>query len=439
MHDYIPHQLGLVKDQARNLIMGKPVIIPYGRMGCGAGEHIMMLKPRNAKKLLSAYKKGKGVKMHLMPDEIHHTVHHGQGFFDVAKKVYNKISGVASQALKNPAVNAIAQQGAQYGADALGSAVGAYLGNPEAGHVVGNMVGQKAKRAIANKAVKSDSNTSNPEKQAIEIANKAVMQNIDNLPSEIKPVAKKAFMKAMPKASKGMGILDEKFSINDIKNTGRELFGRGSILDEKFSINDIKNTAKKLFGGRLKKGSPEAKAFMASIRKKKSGAGFFDDVGKAFKTAGHYAIPAVGSAMGGVAGTYLGGPVGGVAGSTAGSYAGKELTKKLGIGMKRGRGRPRKVGGAVASSSAPYRNALRRNFSGLELEAPVVNNPSPSQFKTNPNVKPSSTEMTLSPYARMDSPAMNPFIPMKYTQQGGTSNGYGGRGLYGASGGRGLY
>jgi len=439
MHDYIPHQLGLVKDQARNLIMGKPVVIPYSKMGCGAGEHIMMLKPKNAKKLLSAYKKGKGVKMHLMPDEIHHTVHHGQGFFDVAKKIYNKVSGVAGQAFKNPAVNAIAQQGAQYGADALGSAVGAYLGNPEAGQVVGNMVGQQAKRTISNKAVKADSNTRNPEKQAVEIAQKAIRQNIDKLPSEVQPVARKALKEVMPDVSSyGFGILDEKFSINDIGRTGRELFGRGSILDEKFSINDIKNTGKKLFGGKLKKGSPEAKAFMASIRKKKGGAGFFDDIGRKI-TSGlvHQGIPV---AVGALASTATGNPLlGAVASRTVGKMAGDAVGKATGYGVKRPRGRPRKVGGAVASTSAAYRNTLRRNFSGLELQAPVINNPSASSFKTNPRVEPSSTEMTLSPYARMDSPAMNPFIPTKYTQQGGTSNGYGGRGLYGSSGGRGLY
>ena len=101
--------------------------------------------------------------------------------------------------------------------------------------------------------------------------------------------------------AQGRGILDQKFSVNDVIHTGRELFGRG-ILDEKFSINDIKNTGRELFGrgmtkkqlndivhhknkviadlektaydppskgGRLKKGSAEAKAFMASIRKKR--------------------------------------------------------------------------------------------------------------------------------------------------------------------------
>jgi hypothetical protein len=46
---------------------------------------------------------------------------------------------------------------------------------------------------------------------------------------------------------KGGNILDRKFSINDVKNTGRELLGLG-ILDEKFSINDIGRTAKQLVG-----------------------------------------------------------------------------------------------------------------------------------------------------------------------------------------------
>lgn len=105
--------------------------------------------------------------------------------------------------------------------------------------------------------------------------------------------------------AQGRGILDEKFSINDIKNTGRQLFGRG-VLDERFSVNDVIRTGKDLFGrgfskkqlndiihhknkvisdleeeaydppsktkgGRLKKGSAEAKAHMAKIRKMRGG------------------------------------------------------------------------------------------------------------------------------------------------------------------------
>jgi hypothetical protein len=47
------------------------------------------------------------------------------------------------------------------------------------------------------------------------------------------------------------------------------------------------------------------------------------------------------------------------------------------------------------------------------------------------NVRPSSIESPsdygfMSPYQRMDSPAMNPFVPTTYLQQGGTDSGYGG-------------
>ena len=46
---------------------------------------------------------------------------------------------------------------------------------------------------------------------------------------------------------KGYGILDEKFSVNDLKGAIKGLVGRG-ILDEKFSINDIKGAIKGLVG-----------------------------------------------------------------------------------------------------------------------------------------------------------------------------------------------
>jgi len=388
--EFVPHQLGIAKHQAKNLISGKAVVIPHNKMGAEAGEHVMMLKPQNARKLLTSYKRGKGMKMRLSPDEIHHTIHHGMGFTDIASKMFKK-------ALKNPTVRSFADNGLDFIGDKVGDVVGSYLNNPEIGDMVGDMVSKNAKKVI----------------------------------------------KIQGRGS----ILDEKFSINDIKNTGKELFGKGSILDEKFSINDIKRTGKELFtGGKLKKGSAEAKAYMASIRSKK-GSGIKGKMKNAFtskkaisglKTVGHYGIPAATGALGGIAGTFAGGPMGGVAGSAMGSYVGDQINKKIGIGMKRARGRPRKVGGALASSSSAYQQALRNNYSGLTLNSAAIDNAPVSNFSVNSKVRPSSTEMTLSPYQRMDSPAMNPFIPTRSTQVGGSSCGYGGRGLY-TSDGRGLY
>jgi hypothetical protein len=110
----------------------------------------------------------------------------------------------------------------------------------------------------------------------------------------------------------GGGILDEKFSVNDVVNTGRQLFGRGVVKDElmkrrdyfanhtilkklkdegmgegfsKQQLNDIILHKNKVIedleeeayapskGGKLKKGSPEAKAHMARIRKKRMSGG----------------------------------------------------------------------------------------------------------------------------------------------------------------------
>jgi hypothetical protein len=194
---------------------------------------------------------------------------------------------------------------------------------------------------------------------------------------------------------------------------------------------------------KLVKGSAEAKAYMAMIRAKK-GAGIGDDILGGLKKVGRYVIPATTGTLGGLAGGLASGgnPLGAIAGSAGGTYAGDVIVDKLGIagaGMRRGRGRPRKVVGMGATMSKPFQQALRNNFGGLQLRNEVLANAPTSSFnQVNPRVRPSSDVATMSPYARMDSPAMNPFIPAYYTQQGGTSCGYGGRGLY-TSAGKGLY
>lgn len=467
--DFIPHQMGLVRDQAKKLIMGKPVIIPFHQMGSGAGEHIMMLRPQNARKLLTAYKKGKGLKLHLTPDEIHHTIHHGVGFMDWAKKAYKSVSGVVSKALKNPLVREVAKQGVHYGADALGTAVGTYFGNPEAGYMVGDILGRSAEHAIDNRSVKAGGEhlVGSAKQKGKEVAYDAIKQNISKLPAEIQPIARQALDEGFSQTH-GQAEAQAEHSLGfGLRSRGRPK--KGGMAKPIGLARPMSGAMK---GGKLKKGSAEAKEYMAMIRSKKKGGDIWGDIGRAFdpkkngvakafdpkqngvanafnktftpalgneivgglKTAGHYAIPAITGALGGLAGSTLGG-VGGVAGSALGSYAGNQIDKAIGIGIKKGRGRPRKSGGSIASSSSAYQQALRNNFNGLTLNSAVVANAPVSNFKVNPRVRPSPTEMTLSPYQRLDSPAMNPFIPTSYTQMGGTSSGYGGRGLYGG----GLY
>jgi hypothetical protein len=392
----VPHQLHVAKTKIKKMLSGLPVNIPLAHMGSGVGEHIIMLRPHNARKLLTAYTKGKGMKLQMHPEEIHHTIHHGRGFFDSAKKLYKSAGETLSKALSNPTINKVAQQATRYGADALGTAVGAYFGNPEAGHMVGEFLGSAGEDAIKAKSVDIGAKKlyGDVKGQAKEIAFDAIHNKIKDLPRNVQPVAKEA-------------------------------------LQASFDVSK----SKKFQGGKLKKGSAEAKAFMASIRKsKKGGKIHWKDLGNkivgGLKTGAHYAIPAITGTLGGIAGAELG-PVGSMAGSAGGSYLGNQITKSLGVGLRK-RGRPRKVGGDLATVSLPFRRALRNNVGGLSLNNNIQEQTPPaSKYGVNPKVRPSSMEMTLSPYQSTSSPAMNPFVPTSYAQMGGTSSGYGGAGLYG--------
>ena len=85
--------------------------------------------------------------------------------------------------------------------------------------------------------------------------------------------------------------------------------------------------------------------------------------------------------------------------------------------------------GEGVGSSRPYRKAMK-SLTGSTPPVPSTSNAPVSKFSVDRRVRPSSTEMTLSPYQVPSAPAMNPFVPKHYTQEGGTQSGYGGRGLY---------
>jgi len=421
----IPHQLGLTHQQAKKLIMGSPIILPHSQMGAHAGEHIVNLMPQNARKLLTAYKKGKGLKLHLTPHEIHHTLHHGEGFSSFFKSVGNTISN----ALKNPAVNALAKQGAKYSAKVAGTALGAALGNPEAGSALGDVLGASAENAIADHALKGNVKGTTKQKAKM-IAKDAIQKAEESLPHSLEMIASQP-------SRRGGGIKNHHYTTK--KGDAYHHIGHHNVLEM-----DAPYSGGKIRKSRGSKGSAEMKERMARLRAMRKTGGKINlkhlgsEILGGLKKVGHYVIPVATGALGAAGGEFLGGPLGGLAGQAAGSYAGDQINKKLGIGIRR-RGRPRKVGGNLADMSAPYKQALKYNFGGLELVGhEVIDNKPVSAFKTNPRVRPSPTAMTLSPYQRLDSPAMNPFVPTRYTQEGGTSCGYGGKGLYTLSG-KGLY
>lgn len=413
---YIPHQLGLSVRQPVALLKGGAVLIPHSSMGADKGEHIIMLAPQNARKLMTAYKKGKGIKIKLTPDEIHHTIKSGRGFMDTAKKLYQKGKAFVSSALDNPMIKEGAKQGLKKGAEAVGTAIGTYFGQPDIGRQIGKVVGEAGSSAIDKK----DINVAK-----YELADKAKAAATDYALAEGR---KQVRQRVGDRAYRGLA--------HHAINVGAEKIGETS------GSQDLKRLGYGAKRPKLVKGSAEAKAYMASIRSKK-GKGFGDDIFGVVKKVGRYVIPAATGGLAGIGATAAtGNPYAGILASAAGSYGGQKAVEKLGIagaGMHRGRGRPRKVVGCGAVSSDAFKKAMRINFDGLQLHSDVVSNAPVSSFnQVNPRVMPSSSQMTLSPYAGINSPAMNPFIPAYYTQQGGTSSGYGGRGLY-TSAGHGLY
>jgi len=414
---FIPHQLGLSARQPLMLMKGGAVLVPHSNMGADRGDYVMMLEPQNARKLLTAYKKGKGIKIKLTPNEITETLKRGRGFMDKVKKAMEKGRVIMNDLLDNPAVKELGKVGIKKGAEFVGNAIGGYFGNAELGRNVGKFVGEAGAKGL-------DSRDFNITKD--ELANEAKKRGLDYARAEGRRRIKENIDDDLYRglAQHGLNVADKKISAT----TGAE---------------DLKRLGLGMKRPKLVKGSAEAKAYMASIRAKK-GAGIGDDILGGLKKVGRYVIPATTGTLGGLAGGVASGgnPLGAIAGSAGGTYAGDKLVELIGIqgaGMRRGRGRPRKVVGMGATMSKPFQQALRNNFGGLQLRNEVVANAPVSSFnQVNPNVRASSDVATMSPYARMDSPAMNPFIPAYYYQQGGTSCGYGGRGLY-TSAGKGLY
>jgi hypothetical protein len=458
----IPHQIGLARPQMGKLMRGLPVQISHAQMGSGAGDIVMMLHPHNAKKLLGSYKKGKGVRIAMSPEEIHHTIHHGRGFFDWAKKAVRSVGNVVGKALDIPVVREVAKKGVHYGADVLGTAVGTYLGNPVAGAMIGEAVGSAAEHALDKKDVRAGAShlAGTAQTKGKKIALQEVEKQVRKLPESYRGVAQQALHSAINDIEiDDAGVSHLVDAGYGVKRRGRPRKGAGVIEDAVKGVRRITG-----LGARPPKGSPEMKAYMAKIRGMRKGKGILDDIGRAFDprkngvakafepvqhfaektftpklgreiTSGliHQALPAVVSGLAGSATTALtGNPYAGfVAGQTLGKIAGKEagdaVGKASGYGIKRGRGRPRKGCGASASMSKPFKQALALNKMtyGLNLNNTSDNNAPISKFHTDPRVKPSSTEMTLSPYQSINSPAMNPFIPTSYQQEGGESCGYG--------------
>ena len=420
----VPHQLNLTKAQIAKIKKGLPFQIKFDNMGSDKGDVVIGLKEPNAKKLMSAFKKGSGVRMLMDEDEMDYSMKEGQGFLSGIKKGVKKGLSSASKTIEKTAnqiakpvkgavkkyipekdrmfLKAEAQKLIDTSAESLGSMIAEATEDEQLGESIKNAISETGDNLLSGKKLMIG-------QKITPIMKKAIKLSIDKIEdpqykmianSIVKEAGKGLYGKAgaglTGKGLSGGGMCGEGLSGGAMtdRRFRKPLLGGGAPLGGLGKIM-AKETKKKT--GRFVKGSQEAKDYMSSIR---AGKGIFDKVGNAFKKGAtktkttlfgkrmademKFILPAVGGIIGGVGGTYMGGPVGSMAGSTAGSAGGKFLASDM---KKRGFG--------VRSKSAP------------------------SGRKGMP-IKPASDLMTMSPYQVLTSPAFSPFYPTSSFQNGGS-------------------
>lgn len=451
MKEFVPHQIHLTKGQVAKLGKGLASNLKHSQMGADKGDFVVMLHPQNARKMLTAFKKTKGMRLQLSPEEIEMTEKHGSGFFRTLKKV----TGISKNSFIKGAKK-IGKEVISKGALAVGTALGVATGNPAMGAMIGQSLG-KAGEATIDSLQPSKGKLGvkfNPREGLNSLKNdakvfavEAIDREVDKLPPDQRRIAEKALAGEYPDASSF--IMD----VGKASVSGRGVLGKrppkGSPEMKEYmaKLRALKGNkegkgigrAFKSLGKKIKKGFEKdiAKPFMRDVGRPVEKALTSKDAMNVYREIGKHAIEQGLPVLGSLGSMALGDPTGmsgAMVGNIGSQYASKAYGGNVVVPMMRPRGRPRKQGGAVASLSKPYKEALKYNYGGLEV-ASFRDNAPVSNFATNPRVRPSSSEMTLSPYARLDSPAMNPFVPTSYKQEGGVSCGYGGRGLYGG----GLY
>jgi hypothetical protein len=406
-------QLSISPAQMTKIRKGLPIQIKHESMG--NGDIVVSLHPENAKKMMSAFKRGKGLRMQMNEDEVR-----ASGLLDGLKKIGKKVEkGVvdAGNKVAKPAKKVISKipkpvrdvlqdeaQGLIDGTGAtLGTMIGEATGDDELGEMVKQGISDTGNEFLSGERLSLGS-------KILPIAKKSVNMVVDNIEDpRYKAIAKQIVKKsgAGLYGKAGSGLTGKGLSGSGL--SGRGLSGSGMRnrrpmpdFDEE-DMGRIRTLpyeprpAVMPRKSRFQKGSPEAKAYMASIRNNKEGSGFFKNIGKDIKKAGkkgktalfgkrigdeaNIVLPIAGTVLGGTAGTMMGGAFGGATGSALGGYGGKKLAEdinKRGYGMKGGKGRKGSM------------------------------------------VRPASDMPTFSPYATLYSAQNHPFTPQSSFQNGGS-------------------
>jgi len=404
--------LSLSPAQMTKIKKGLPIQISHGSMG--NGDIVVSLHPENAKKMMSAFKRGKGLRIQMDEDEVRASGLLGslkklgkkveKGVVDVgnkvakpAKKVISKIPKPVRDVLQDEAQGLIDTTGTT-----LGMMVGQATGDEELGDMVNKGVSDTGNELLSGQRLSLGS-------KILPIAKKSVNVVVDQIEDpQYRAVAKQIVKKsgAGLYGKAGSGLTGRGLSGSGMRNRRRrpnldeESMAKMGILPER-GRNVIQP-----YPPRMPRVDEDY--YMKSIRKNKQGSGFFSNIGKQIKKGAKetgrdfqrgakvgkkalfgkrigdeaaFVLPIAGTVMGGAAGSFVGGPGGSALGGAAGGAGGKALAdeiNKRGYGMKGGKGR---------------RNSM---------------------------VRPASDVPTFSPYATLYSPQNHPFMPRSSFQNGGS-------------------
>ena len=420
-------QLSISPAQMTKIRKGLPIQISHGSMG--NGDVVISLHPDKAKKMMSAFKRGKGLRIQMDEDEVRASgllgslkklgkkvekgvVDAGNKVAKPAKKVISKIPKPVRDVLQQEAQGLIDGTGAT-----LGMMVGQATGDEELGEMVKQGISDTGNEFLSGERLSLGS-------KILPIAKKSVNVVVDQIEDPryravAKQIVKKSGAGLYGKAGQGLrgqGLSGSGLSGQGLSGSGmrkrypavpdfdEEDMGQMRILPER-GRNVIQPYPRRM--PRFEKGSQEAKDYMASIRNNKEGSGFFKKIGKQIKKGAKEAgkdfkkgankgktalfgkrigdeanvvLPIAGTVIGGTAGSLAGGPFGSALGGAAGGAAGKAWAddiNKRGYGMK-GKGRKGSM------------------------------------------VRPASDMPTFSPYATLYSAQNHPFTPQSSFQNGGS-------------------
>jgi len=427
-------QLSISPAQMTKIRKGLPIQIKHESMG--NGDIVVSLHPENAKKMMSAFKRGKGLRIQMDEDEVR-----ASGLLDGLKKlgkkaeksivdVGNKVAKPIKKGISQipKPVRDVLQDEAQGLIDTTGTTLGMLVGQATGDEELGDMINQgisdTGNELLSGKRLSLGS-------KILPIAKKSVNMVVDNIEDpQYRAVAKQIVKKsgAGLYGKAGSGLTGKGLSGSGLSGSGlsgQGLSGSGmrkrypAVVRREFDEEDFERMKISPDQGRnvikpyprrmprFEKGSQEAKDYMSSIRNNKQGSGFFSKLGKEIKKGAKeagkdfkkgankgktalfgkrigdeasFVLPIAGTVIGGTAGSMAGGPFGSALGGAAGGAAGKAWAddiNKRGYGMK-GKGRK----GAM--------------------------------------VRPASDMPTFSPYATLYSAQNHPFTPQSSFQNGGS-------------------